>query len=178
MTTEQLQEKALKYYVKIRARGECDQVVGSASIRHTSKPDRRKKNTGQRTGQRTVQKQQGEKRLEKLMQELQFRDITPEDYDLLLVLDESVKKKTLDQEQLNALPVVELETLLKMREQGEGVVCLVCQDDLIPSDDTAEATVIELPNCKHLFHTECLNTWLLKTSTQCPCCRAEVVVGN
>ena len=56
----------------------------SASIRHTSKPDRRKKNTGQRT----AQKQQGEKKLEILMEELQFRDMTPEDYDLLRVLDD------------------------------------------------------------------------------------------
>merc|ERR1712093_191578 len=85
------------------------------------------------------------KSLEQLLRELQHRDATPEDYDLLILLDESVKKKTLTQEQLDALPEVQLEQLLEEMHDSEAeLLCLVCQDGLIPqiaaggADHTAE----------------------------------------
>merc|ERR1712199_14083 len=62
------------------------------------------------------------KTLEQLLRELQHRDATPEDYELLLQLDESVKKKTLTQEQIDALPEVRLEELLQVVEAQSGEV--------------------------------------------------------
>merc|ERR1712093_367055 len=73
------------------------------------------------------------KTLELLLRELQHQDATPEDYDLLLLLDESVKKKTLTPDQLDALPEVQLEQIIEEMHDSEAeLLCLVCQDNLIP----------------------------------------------
>ncbi|KAF8087454.1 hypothetical protein N665_0585s0032 [Sinapis alba] len=54
---------------------------------------------------------------------------------------------------------------------GDGVLateCAVCLA-LLEENDTARM----LPNCKHVFHVTCVDTWLTTRST-CPICRSEV----
>lgn len=46
--------------------------------------------------------------------------------------------------------------------------CAVCLS-VLEEQDTAR----ELPNCKHIFHVDCVDTWLTTCST-CPVCRTEV----
>ncbi|KAF8044806.1 hypothetical protein N665_6663s0002 [Sinapis alba] len=46
--------------------------------------------------------------------------------------------------------------------------CAVCLSMFEEQD-----TVRELPNCKHVFHVDCVDTWLTTCST-CPVCRSEV----
>lgn len=46
--------------------------------------------------------------------------------------------------------------------------CTVCLS-LLEEKDTARM----LPNCKHVFHVNCVDTWLTTQST-CPVCRTEV----
>ncbi|RID67495.1 hypothetical protein BRARA_D02573 [Brassica rapa] len=46
--------------------------------------------------------------------------------------------------------------------------CAVCLS-LLEEKDTARM----LPNCKHVFHVTCIDTWLTTCST-CPVCRTEV----
>ncbi|CAH2058381.1 unnamed protein product [Thlaspi arvense] len=46
--------------------------------------------------------------------------------------------------------------------------CAVCLS-VLEEQDTAR----ELPNCKHVFHADCVDTWLATCST-CPVCRTEV----
>ncbi|XP_010517755.1 PREDICTED: E3 ubiquitin-protein ligase ATL41 [Camelina sativa] len=46
--------------------------------------------------------------------------------------------------------------------------CAVCLS-LLEEQDTAR----ELPNCKHIFHVDCVDRWLWTCST-CPVCRTEV----
>ncbi|KAL1187963.1 E3 ubiquitin-protein ligase ATL41 [Cardamine amara subsp. amara] len=46
--------------------------------------------------------------------------------------------------------------------------CSVCLS-VLEEQDTAR----ELPNCKHVFHVDCVDKWLTTCST-CPVCRSEV----
>ncbi|KAJ4892160.1 E3 ubiquitin-protein ligase ATL41 [Raphanus sativus] len=46
--------------------------------------------------------------------------------------------------------------------------CAVCLS-VLEEQDTAR----ELPSCKHVFHVDCVDTWLTACST-CPVCRTEV----
>ncbi|XP_030518796.1 RING-H2 finger protein ATL40-like [Rhodamnia argentea] len=47
------------------------------------------------------------------------------------------------------------------------VECVVCLS-MLEDGETAR----ELPNCKHIFHAECIDKWLRSQST-CPVCRTE-----
>ncbi|KAJ1685288.1 hypothetical protein LUZ63_016678 [Rhynchospora breviuscula] len=65
------------------------------------------------------------------------------------------------------LPVVAYQ---KGREDGDGDgpdECTVCLGELEEGEQ-----VRVLPRCKHLFHVDCIDTWLHSHST-CPVCRAS-----
>uniref|UniRef100_A0A914H4T1 RING-type domain-containing protein n=1 Tax=Globodera rostochiensis TaxID=31243 RepID=A0A914H4T1_GLORO len=65
----------------------------------------------------------------------------------------------------NANDVVEPET-------DETPKCPICLDELTPSTD-----VKELQSCRHTFHRECVDTWLVQKQT-CPSCRSEVNIRD
>ena len=44
-------------------------------------------------------------------------------------------------------------------------ICCICQDIV----DNGEQ-VYELPECKHIFHTNCIVTWFRNQNTACPLC--------
>lgn len=94
--------------------------------------------------------------------DLLFREITPEDYELLLRLDESVARPTASKEKVDSLPRARSEDAI-------GQVCTVCLDPFKASDN-----VLMLPACKHLFHKECVSKWLLERHRVCPLCNVEV----
>ncbi|XP_028394622.1 uncharacterized RING finger protein ECU07_0330-like [Dendronephthya gigantea] len=87
---------------------------------------------------------------------LQFRDVTPEDYEFLLRLDESIPTKTVPEKRLASL--TEDET----SEEHANELCSVC----IESYELGQ-TRKTLP-CGHVFHSNCIETWLRKSSTKCP----------
>lgn len=91
---------------------------------------------------------------ERQVRELQTRDLTPEDYELLLLLESQVKPKTLSASEIAALP---RETLAESLDD-----CTVC---LTPMD--AGSTVCRLP-CGHVFHAPCIEHWLANAATTCP----------
>lgn len=86
------------------------------------------------------------------------RDITNEDYDMLLVLDEAVPKKTATEEQLEKMVTVEAD---------EDSFCAVC---MCSFDNDAKG----LPCCRAPFHEACIRKWLLECKGTCPHCLAEV----
>jgi len=93
--------------------------------------------------------------------DLFFREITPEDYELLLLLDERVKKKTtLNRKKVDNLPNA-------CPRQFLGETCTVC---LLPFE--ASDRVAMLP-CRHFYHRNCVAQWLLSRAV-CPLCGAEV----
>ncbi|MCL7049295.1 hypothetical protein MKW94_002826 [Papaver nudicaule] len=51
----------------------------------------------------------------------------------------------------------------------DEVCCLICMDGVISGEDE----VINLP-CSHIFHSDCLVTWL-DVDNSCPLCRCPVL---
>uniref|UniRef100_A0A7S0BCV0 Calmodulin n=1 Tax=Pyrodinium bahamense TaxID=73915 RepID=A0A7S0BCV0_9DINO len=90
------------------------------------------------------------------------RDLSPEDYELLLLLDEGVKKaKTLSPEIAALLP----------RAPGTAWVdeaCSICLCALEEGED-----VRLLPSCGHIFHGPCAQRWLTGEKAVCPLCGVE-----
>ena len=93
------------------------------------------------------------------MRALMTRELTPEDYELLLRLDESVKKK-------NVMSEKDAAALLESTLEGADVQCSVCLCDV----ESGESTV--LLACGHHFHPQCIRSWLVKKDT-CPMCNAK-----
>ncbi|CAJ1361174.1 unnamed protein product [Effrenium voratum] len=90
------------------------------------------------------------------------RDITPEDYELLLRLDEAIPKKPATAEETHeALEGVPLAEFM-------GRECTICLARFAEVD-----TVAALP-CKHKFHEECIRTWLSNYRRTCPLCCTEL----
>ncbi|XP_038882756.1 E3 ubiquitin-protein ligase ATL41-like [Benincasa hispida] len=52
--------------------------------------------------------------------------------------------------------------------RGEIVECSICLSNI-----EEKAAVRILPNCKHIFHVECIDMWLFSNTT-CPVCRTAV----
>ena len=48
--------------------------------------------------------------------------------------------------------------------------CAICLDDFVPS-----RTVIRVLPCAHVFHPDCVDDFLVKTSALCPMCKASVL---
>lgn len=116
------------------------------------------------------------------------REITPEDYDLLLRLDEMLPRKTAGADVVKRLPTVQLPTQaappashasasasvatpcttttpkLRGGKCSESDSCPVC---LSPLTDGGE--VVALP-CSHHFHRACVGTWLADYGRACPIC--------
>eukprot|EP00121_Abeoforma_whisleri_P009290 Awhi_evm1s8539 len=82
-----------------------------------------------------------------LVMSLQSRDITPEDYELLLLLDETVPKATCDEKKVKELPEISYD-----KEQEHDILELVTK----------------LPTCGHYYHSACIHSWLSQHSEVCP----------
>ncbi|CAI9283876.1 unnamed protein product [Lactuca saligna] len=54
----------------------------------------------------------------------------------------------------------------------KGVECAVCLEGFKPGDKCRL-----LPNCRHTFHANCIDSWLIKTAV-CPVCRTYVDTIN
>lgn len=93
--------------------------------------------------------------------DLLSREITPEDYDLLLRLDKAVPKPTASAESIEGLPVVHEKEFMG----GECTVCL-CMFE-------AGDGVLALP-CQHHFHRSCITKWLSECRRMCPLCGVEI----
>ena len=92
-----------------------------------------------------------------LLIELQHRDLTPEDYELLLMLDASVAPKTVSSNVLQSLVVVTVDVAGLV-----GELCSICME----AYQTTQMTKT-LP-CAHTFHSDCIDHWLSTASQNCP----------
>jgi len=88
--------------------------------------------------------------------ELQSRELNPEDYDMLLMLDEQIAKPTLDQDKVDGYES------RPMTPSRLGQTCQVCLADI----DVGEISKI-LP-CGHEFHKDCVVKWLTECKDTCP----------
>ena len=87
--------------------------------------------------------------------ELQDRDLAPEDYDLLLTLDDLIAHPTVNLEVLERLP-----THTAMEDDRRDAFG-VCIDAYKTGND-----IRTLP-CDYRFHSQCINQWLVTVSNRC-----------
>jgi len=92
----------------------------------------------------------------RLLYDMQFREITPDDYETLLRLDEAIRKRTMAKSQVDAFEKV---------ANAEGD-CPICITDL-------KGAAVKLP-CGHMFHQECIEIWLTGHASSCPIDREEL----
>jgi len=91
---------------------------------------------------------------------LQYRELTPEDYELLCLLDENIPKK-------NIAPPSAVTSLPRILARDcQATECQVCLARLEPS-----IRVVSLP-CGHAFHPECIQKWLTQCKGTCPLCNS------
>lgn len=88
--------------------------------------------------------------------DLQYRDLNPEDYDALLSLDNSNKSHTLHSEDFSKL-------LIRNCTKDEvNSCCAICLENF-----TVNCRCVVLP-CKHILHINCGKNWLTKHKAECP----------
>jgi len=106
----------------------------------------------------------------RLLHELLFRDVSPEDYELLGRLDEQVEKpaSTLcTVEQVNEFPVFTVSDIAT--QASDDIECGICLCQLQEGDQGRQ-----LPCCANaLFHNDCIMKWLTVTKNTCPACLHE-----
>jgi hypothetical protein len=90
------------------------------------------------------------------------REITPNDYELLLQLDEANVRPTASKASVEGLALAPVSHFM-------GEKCSVC---LLAFEQRDKVTILD---CKHLFHQECISTWLLTRRRSCPLCGDEAL---
>lgn len=91
-----------------------------------------------------------------------------------------IKKLTVPQDMINKLPLYTYTSSPGHAVVEKGIphaspplnqsTCAICLDDFVPS----QSQVRELP-CKHVFHPECIDLFLLDNSSVCPLCKQSVL---
>ncbi|XP_074647856.1 uncharacterized protein LOC141903574 [Tubulanus polymorphus] len=89
---------------------------------------------------------------------LQHRELNPNDYELLLVLDQQIQAKTIDDEYLERLRVCKV----NLDNTNPGEACSICLE--IYALDQA----LKYLPCGHYFHDNCIDVWLTNSSVNCP----------
>jgi hypothetical protein len=102
---------------------------------------------------------------EEALIDIMSREITPEDFEMLLLLDETNDKKYMTVQQ-NLFD--KFDRVLPPTDKAyECRVCLEPVND--PVDHEKLATC--LPCCQRVFHQSCIKKWLREYSKTCPSCR-------
>nr|KAG5699862.1 hypothetical protein BaRGS_034636 [Batillaria attramentaria] len=87
---------------------------------------------------------------------LQHREMTPEDYEMLLRLDEGIAPKTVEADVLQNFKTD------VVGPASEGEECAVCMEQYEVGQNRKF-----LP-CGHAFHVQCIDMWLNNSSQNCP----------
>ena len=89
-------------------------------------------------------------------------------YEQLLELEEKVGSvsKGLTKRQIKKIPKV---IYNKIKFKNDDNKCVVCQYEFKNGENVTQLT------CGHLFHTECVDTWLSKNKV-CPMCHKEIII--
>ena len=91
------------------------------------------------------------------MVDLQHRELRPEDYELLLQLDESVAPKTISRKLLDSIVIVTVDAADIL-----GELCTICMEQYHTAQKVKTLT------CKHTFHADCIDHWFSTASQNCP----------
>ena len=75
-------------------------------------------------------------------------------------------KLTVSKTELDKIPLVEFQSLSHdIKQMNDG--CPICQSNYESNDKVRHL------KCNHVFHSECIDKWLLENSYTCPVCRAD-----
>ena len=102
--------------------------------------------------------------------DLQNRDMTPEDYDMLLRLDDKLAPKTVAADTLTSLRTVTVTTDGPSDDEmsWSDALCSVCME----AYQTGQ--VVKFLPCEHFFHSHCIEMWLNNSGNTCPLDGLEV----
>ena len=100
--------------------------------------------------------------------DMMTREITPEDFEMLLLLDETNDKKykTVQKdvfERFDRVPA----------PKDKNYECRVCLEPVCDSLE-GEQMCTRVPCCQRVFHQGCIKKWLTEYSKTCPSCRASL----
>jgi E3 ubiquitin-protein ligase ZSWIM2 len=84
--------------------------------------------------------------------------MTPEDYEMLLRLDERVAPKTVSMNVISSFKT----DIVDESIASAGVLCSVCMEGYEVGQKRKY-----LP-CDHVFHEQCIDMWLCNSSQNCP----------
>lgn len=108
---------------------------------------------------------------QRLLDILDGDEILPEDFDLLLLLDENNVRPTLNETNLSNMPVLAVSssgngepTMSREDLVGEGS-CLICMQ---PFADMESGRLVRRLPCNHMFCKDCIDHWLSNRSNKCP----------
>lgn len=103
-----------------------------------------------------------------ILNDLGAREITEDDYDLLLQLDggenepsQAVDLSGLPPHVINSLPLMKVRSGARLLAPGKQ--CRICLRNY-----EIGQFVRKLPDCKHIFHKECIDQWLSEDHRRCP----------
>jgi len=100
-----------------------------------------------------------------LLRHLQYRELTPEDFELLSLLDDRVPSRdSLPQSLVNTLPEVHA-------DKCDAKSCAICLAEFGP-----DVCIRRLP-CQHSFCRSCIDKWLTQHKGECPICRVPLDDG-
>lgn len=77
---------------------------------------------------------------------------------------------TLDQESINKLPVFKFKDCRNKMDklpEDQQSKCSICLDDFDDEDE------VRMLFCKHVFHKNCVDKWLIENNVTCPLCRSD-----
>jgi len=104
----------------------------------------------------------------RLLREIEYREITPDDFDLLTrlrsqpTLDRAVHRK-----------LMERSFVMAAGHGRDAESCAVCLEAMEVGDE-----LCSLPcHSFHTFHAQCLDTWLSVGAAHCPTCREPLASG-
>eukprot|EP00736_Rhodelphis_marinus_P006337 Rmarinus@m.1253 len=92
------------------------------------------------------------------LRELQSREITDADYELLLALGAPPELEKLDHPEIERIPWF----YVQIGSSCKGRTCKVCMKLFVEGDE------VRTLSCSHHFHKDCIDTWLVETSCCCP----------
>ena len=97
--------------------------------------------------------------------DMMCREITPEDFAMLLLLDETNDKKykTVQQDIFDKFECVKV-------PDDDNYECRVCLE-AVKEEVDGEKMAVKLPCCGRIFHKSCIKKWLREYSKTCPSCR-------
>ena len=74
-----------------------------------------------------------------------------------------IKKKKLSKDEINLIPLDKYQN-----ENRTEKICSICYTKYGKED------LIRILKCKHFFHKECVDDWLLNYNSNCPCCKIDL----